>query len=306
MIIYAIKDALEESTLEECLRCGLPYAAILNPEEWAQNRERFDLGIDMELDLEKIRSTKAELNHDSLTGTFRLPDRRDLSEEQRGFAFALDEKGVIFIDKGITALGIVQSIVRNRKRRFPGLERFLYDFLEEIIRNDSAILEEYEDQLDLIEDRVFDDKEDMDPRSVNGIRNDLRTLRIHYEQLMDLGQELEENENSFFQEENLRFFHMFNARVTRLHTITVSLRDYAMQLRDLNQAQTDMKQNRIMTVLTVVTSIFMPLTLITGWYGMNFQNMPELSSKHGYPGVIVLSMVIVITCLLVFRKKKWL
>ena len=65
-------------------------------------------------------------------------------------------------------------------------------------------------------------------------------------------------------------------------------------------------QNRIMTLLTIVTTIFMPLTLIAGWYGMNFRYMPELEWRIGYPIVIGVSILIVVFCLLLFKKKKWL
>ena len=61
-----------------------------------------------------------------------------------------------------------------------------------------------------------------------------------------------------------------------------------------------------MTVLTVVTTIFMPLTLIVGWYGMNFRYMPELDSPFAYPIVIVLCIAIVIVSIIFFRSKKWL
>ena len=61
-----------------------------------------------------------------------------------------------------------------------------------------------------------------------------------------------------------------------------------------------------MALLTVITSIFMPLTLIAGWYGMNFKYMPELEYKASYPIIIALSVVIVIVCLIFFKKKKWL
>ena len=61
-----------------------------------------------------------------------------------------------------------------------------------------------------------------------------------------------------------------------------------------------------MTLLTVVTTIFMPLTLIAGWYGMNFVNMPELHWPYGYPVIIVVSLMIVAGALLYFKKKKWL
>ena len=61
-----------------------------------------------------------------------------------------------------------------------------------------------------------------------------------------------------------------------------------------------------MTVLTVITSIFMPLTLIAGWYGMNFKYMPELDWKWSYPVVTGVCLLIVIIALIFFKKKKWL
>ena len=99
---------------------------------------------------------------------------------------------------------------------------------------------------------------------------------------------------------------MLQNRVERLRDISSSLRDYVMQIRDLNKTHLDVKQNRIMTILTVVTTIFMPLTLIAGWYGMNFRYMPELETRWGYPVVIAVSALIVIASLLFFKKKKWL
>ena len=70
--------------------------------------------------------------------------------------------------------------------------------------------------------------------------------------------------------------------------------------------QLEVRQNRIMTLLTVVTTIFMPLTLVAGWYGMNFRYMPELEWRLGYPIVIIVSIAIVVFCLILFKKKKWL
>ena len=96
---------------------------------------------------------------------------------------------------------------------------------------------------------------------MNDIRGNLLDLRIHYEQLIDFSQELEENENDFFRDENLRYFHMFTERVIRLQDMVTGQREYVTQLRDLIQSHLDVKQNRIMTVLTVITSIFLPLTL---------------------------------------------
>nr|WP_288708883.1 CorA family divalent cation transporter [uncultured Dorea sp.] len=78
----------------------------------------------------------------------------------------------------------------------------------------------------------------------------------------------------------------------------------AQQVRDAYKAQVDSQQNNNMQFLTVISTVFFPLTLITSWYGMNFQNMPEL--RDGYPGVIILSIVVMITCIIIFKKKKML
>ena len=60
-----------------------------------------------------------------------------------------------------------------------------------------------------------------------------------------------------------------------------------------------------MKVLTIVTMIFLPLTLIVGWFGMNFEYMPELSWKYSYPTVMVFCVFVVILCLWIFKKKKF-
>ena len=171
---------------------------------------------------------------------------------------------------------------------------------------DLSIMERYEDELHQIEDTILSSQGHGDLARVNEIRSDLRRLLIHYEQLIDMTQELEENENGFFREEKLRYIHLFMNYITRRQSSAASLRDYTMQVRDLYDAQLEVRQNRIMTLLTVVTTIFMPLTLIAGWYGMNFRYMPELEWRFGYPAVIALSVAIVAYCLILFKRKKWL
>ena len=307
MSYYLLKETVQPCSKAEYLnRKGVQYAAILTTTEWEQERESFDMGIELDLDVRDIHNTKAEVNFDSLTGTFQIPDRENLQENEFCFAFALDEKGIVFIDDSGKAEQMVQAIRRTKRWREPSLERFLHDFLEKIVDRDLALMERYEDELDQIEDTILSSQGQGDLARVNEIRSDLRRLLVHYEQIIDMTQELEENENGFFREENLRYIHLFMNYMTRRHSSATSLRDYAMQVRDLYDAQLGVRQNRIMTLLPVVTTIFMPLTLIAGWYGMNFRYMPELEWRFGYPAVIVLSVAIVVYCLVLFKRKKWL
>lgn len=303
---YNIKNTLEKISAPDIRANKEKYVAVLTSAEWLENRDKFDMGIEMDIDLSSVSSTKAEVNYDSLTGTFSLPDREDISRPNINFAFALDEKGIVFIDNNGFVDKTISRIVGTKRWAVPSLERFIYDFLEQIVTRDQTLLEGFDKELDTIESDILGPSENDPSQRVSRIRSDLRDLRVHYEQLLDLGQELEENENNFFSKENTRYFHLFTQRVSRLHDITTSLRDYSIQIRDLYQSQLDKKQNRIMTLLTVITTIFMPLTLIVGWYGMNFKYMPELEKRAAYPIVIVVSIAIVILSLIFFKKKKWL
>ena len=299
-------------TIQPCSKADIPgnkatqYVAVLTTPEWERERESFDMGIELDLDAQNIHNTKAEVNYDSLTGSFQIPDRENLRGNEFCFSFALDEKGIVFIDDSGKAEQMIDSIRRTKRWREPSLERFLHDFLEQIVVHDLSILEHYEYELNQIEDEVLSSDGQGNLARVNEIRSDIRRLLVHYEQLIDMTQELEENENGFFSEDNLRYIHLFMNYISRRHSTATSLRDYTMQVRDLHNTQLEVRQNKTMTLLTVITTIFMPLTLIAGWYGMNFRYMPELEWRFGYPAVFVLSVAIIVYCLILFKRKKWL
>lgn len=307
MSYYLLAETMRSCTGEELhAQNDYKYVAVLTTPEWNRERERFDMGIELEPDAGNIHNTKAEVNYGSLTGTFQLPDRENIESNDFRFAFALDEKGIVFIDDSGKAQQMIDVIRRTRRWRKPSLEHFLYDFLEQIVEDDLTIMERYEAELNRIEDAILNSEEYKDLGRVTEIHNDIRKLLVHYEQIIDMTQELEENENGFFSEENLRYIHLFMNLIARRHDSAASLRDYTMQVRDLYHAQLEVRQNRIMTILTVITTIFMPLTLIVGWYGMNFRYMPELEWRFGYPAVIAVSIAIAVACLLFFKRKKWL
>lgn len=301
---YLIKEQLVEATAEECAEHKYPYVALITAEEFNSENTLFDMGVDMEIT--KPNVTRIEVNYDSLTGCFSIPKRDDIFGEPHKFAYAMDEKGIAFIDDDGYAARLIEKIMQTRKWRNPSLERFLYDFLEKIVTDDLQLFERYDKRLDEMEDEILAGNMDDIMAPLMEIRGEVLEIHTHYEQLLDVGQELQENENNFFSIENLRYFDMFENRVTRLNMLAASLRERVMQVRDLYDSQMEVRQNKISTVLTIVATIFMPLTLIVGWYGMNFTYMPELSKKWSYPIVIAVCIMIVIGNLIFFRKKKWL
>ena len=100
---YLIDTILRKCTVEECHSGKHQYVAVLSPAEWTDQCDAFEMGIDIEPDTIEIYTTNAEVNYDSVTGTFSIPDRNNIPGESLEFAFALDEKGIVFIDPSDTA-----------------------------------------------------------------------------------------------------------------------------------------------------------------------------------------------------------
>ena len=294
---------MREADVSEVKSGNKQFISILNKEEWNESRELFDMGIEIDPNETDIVFTKAEVNYDSITGTFSLPNRSDFSKPDTTFAFALDEKGVVFIDNSGVAEIIVKQISSEKKRRKPSLESFLYSFIDKLTYGDQEMLSRYEWELYGMESAITRESDAVPIDRVNDIRGDVRDLNIHYEQLLDVIEVFEENENSFFSKSELRYFRLLSDRVERLRDTSASISDYTMQIRDLYKMHLDIKQNNIMTVLTAVTTIFMPLTLIVGWYGMNFRYMPELEYRWSYPILAVISVIIVAINVYVFKQK---
>ncbi|MGT2932920.1 magnesium transporter CorA family protein [Streptococcus catagoni] len=304
---YQILEKLKISTFEDCLKeQKIPFVAVLKPEEWINVQDQVHMGIDMDFNIHSANSTKAEVNLDSLTGTFKIPKRDNLLGQAHDFSFVLDERAIIFIDEHDYVQDQIKKIQKTKKWKYPSLERFIYDFLENIIKEDLVLLEKIDRDINLIEENIISASNQNHNYDLILFRRKLTKLNVHYSQLIDLSQEFYENENDFFAEEQLRFFHLFASRVSRLQSMVLTLRETIVQIRDLSNAQLEMKQNKIMAVLTVITASCMPLTILVGWYGMNFKYMPELSSPWGYPLIIIVAILLFTSSILYFKSKKWL
>ena len=137
------------------------------------------------------------------------------------------------------------------------------------------------------------------------LRRSLRELLRFYKQYSHMGRTLATARSSALTEDDRALFTILADQSQRLADDTQDLLDYALQIKNLYQAKIDVRQNKVMQILTVVTSIFMPLTLITGWYGMNFKVMPELGWSMSYFVLIAVAIVIVTVEIIIFKRNKW-
>lgn len=184
-------------------------------------------------------------------------------------------------------------------------ERALYLFLVALLAQDARRLEQYETAITDAEDAALRNSRQDYLDSILEFRRELLWLRRYYEELNTITDHLTANDNGLFSKEGVRNFAIVRNRAAHFSGSVMSLRDYVTQMREACQSQIDIEQNKLMRLFTVVTAIFLPLTLIAGWYGMNFKYMPELSWRFGYPGVMLVCAAISVGLIVWFRRKKW-
>lgn len=280
-------------------------AAVYLPAEWPAAQKKRALPAAMEQELASARFTKAELWPEEVIGTFSVPLKRYAPGEDRRFAFCIRGDGVFFLDGSGTVAPLLEQIARQREWSTPSPGLLFYAFLEGLTQRDLPYLDEVERRIANLEEAVLGGTLEEFSHKMARLRRELRDRGSYYRQLMDLCLELQEDQGQLFSPQEVRLFHLFSDRVSRLYETVQSLREYSMQVREAYQAETDLRANRIMKVLTVVTTLFFPLTLIAGWYGMNFVNMPELHWRYGYLCIILISAAVVAFSVWFFKKKRF-
>jgi len=252
----------------------------------------------------KIHFCKLESFSEYLFGTMNIPVKKNYTKHI-GFEFYVLHGRIIFIDDTNTVMDIINKISEYKRKREYSMERFLFDFLVSFIEDDLHYLELFEREISKVEVDMLNGKyEDFNYKMLS-IKKEISRSYRYYSQITALGEALSENEMDFFGKDDIATFRVFTERASRLQFEAQLLREYAMQVQEVYQSEISIRQNDVMKVLTIVTMIFLPLTLIVGWFGMNFEFMPELSWKYSYPLVIAFCISVVILCLWIFKKKKF-
>ena len=253
---------------------------------------------------EKIHFCKLESFSEFLFGTMSIPVKKNYTKHIN-FAFYVLEGKIIFIDDTKTVKSIIKKISEYKRKREYSMERFFFDFLVSFIEDDLHYLELFEREISKVEENILNAKYDNFNFKMLGVKKEISRLYRYYSQLTALGEQLSENEMDFFGKDEVATFRVFTERASRLQFEAQLLREYAMQVQEVYQSEISIRQNDVMKVLTIVTMIFLPLTLIVGWFGMNFEYMPELSWKYSYPVVMIFCICVVILCLWIFKRKKF-
>ncbi len=220
----------------------------------------------------------------------------------------IDSDDLFFFCRDETSLRYVQETVTSLTAGGPMADQqLLYRFFAGLFKGDMAYLEKLEARINEGEAFILEGKaKDDAPRRISAWRRELLHLKRYYEQLDAIFDEMCDNDNGLIQPDILARLEVLGRRTDRYLQKVCALQELAAQLREAYQSQLAIQQNDLMRVFTIVTVLFLPLTLITGWFGMNFVNMPELQSEWGYPIIIAASVLLVVGLLWFFKHKKWL
>ena len=254
--------------------------------------------------LQHRSACKLEAFSDCTQGIIRIPKRSSEKLPEIQIGFYLDSERLLLIED----TGFLLPFLKSLERAPLGpcsLTALVLALLESLIEEDSLELEQLEDKMAVMEEGLLNRIPDAFHATVIAYRRELSSLRAFYEQMMNLGEQMQTTCHEL-DERELSSWKLFVSRCDRLHSHVEMLKEYLLQIRELYQSQIELQQNKVMTFLTVVTTIFMPLTLIAGWFGMNFPDMLMFRWKYGYLFVILLSITLVVAEYFYFRRKKML
>ncbi len=308
MVFYSVGEETSEIR-PEGIREGVLTAGYVSSAELAEISGRFGFAPET---VESCRQANPAFRTGvEVYGDFTFTELRILNDdgEDDWIGVFLKKDLVLVVDILDRDGSTRDSFFKAVRRPFPAgpqAEKIISVFLESLTAGGSASVEAMRNTISGMEESVVTGtvSKDLNTQLLE-IKKKLLLQYNYYDQILDVAETLAENENGIFREENLVCLGNVAAKVTRLRSDVDSLSNSADHLQDAYSAYLDMELNRSMKVLTVITTAFFPLTIIVGWYGMNFQYMPEFGWRWGYVYVILLSIAVVAALVVIARKRKW-
>ncbi len=186
-----------------------------------------------------------------------------------------------------------------------GADYLLYTLVDAIIDGFFPVLEEYGEQLELLEDEVVANPSRQTLERIHRMKRELLSLRRAIWPQRDAINTLIRDESDLISHEVRIYLRDCYDHTVQVLDMVETYREVASSLMDIYLSSVSNKMNEIMKVLTVISSIFIPLTFIAGIYGMNFENMPELKTRIGYFVCLAVMLTVAIVQLTLFWRKGW-
>lgn len=189
-----------------------------------------------------------------------------------------------------------------------GSDYLMYTIIDAVVDHYITVIEAFGDKIEDVEDRVFEDGSDSNEiaSKIQELKREVLKIRRTVFPLREIINHLDKIEHPIIDEKTYNFLRDLYDHIVQINENIEMYREMIWSLLDMYMSIISNKMNEIMKVLTIIATVFIPLTFIAGIYGMNFDYMPELHYKYGYFILWAVMVVIFLLMLIYFRRRKWL
>lgn len=202
---------------------------------------------------------------------------------------------------------VIKRIEKKHGRiRSRGADYLFFALLDAIVDHYFIVLEDIKNKLEILEDEVYNNPQKESAKKIQILKKEILRIRKWVFPVKELVNRLINSEHPLIKKETKLFLRDTFDHCLEINEDLVLYREMSSSLMEMYMTNMSNKMNEVMKVLTVIASIFIPLTFIAGVYGMNFKNMPELQSENGYYYLWGVFILIFISLLIYFKRKDWL
>ncbi len=238
-----------------------------------------------------------------------LPEGENFSvNSEQVSLLVLNDFVFIFKEKSDELLYPLLQQMRNRQGRIRhlGSDYLMYAILDMIVDQNFLVVDAVDESVSILEDELYTDPRQETLYAIQKLKREIISIRKFVSPIRELLAGLLRSDSVLINENTRDYLKDVSDHIIHIIESIESYRDILSGMIEIYMSNVSNKMNEVMKVLTVFASIFIPLTFLTGVYGMNFEYMPELKWKWAYPTLWVSFVVITIASLLYFKRKRWL
>jgi magnesium transporter len=209
---------------------------------------------------------------------------------------------------GGDAFNLVRARIRSGKGRIrkAGADYLAYALMDAVVDFYFVVLEKIADRLDIIDRQLLNEENKRVLVRLHSVKGKITNLRKFVWPMRELLANMERSETELISDSTKVYIRDVSDHTIRVIDTVETYRDLVAGMMDIYMSSVSHKMNEIMKVLTIISTIFIPVTFIVGVYGMNFEYMPELASPWGYWIVWAIMITVMLSLVFYFRRKKWL
>jgi len=209
---------------------------------------------------------------------------------------------------GGDAFDIIRTRIRTGKGRIRkmGADYLAYCLIDAVVDLYFVILEKIGDRIEILEEELIEEPSKKTMKSLHNMKREMIFLRKAVWPMRELINSFERTESKLVKKTTRLFLRDLYDHTIRVIDTVETYRDLLSGMMDVYLSSVSNRMNEVMKVLTIITTIFIPLSFIAGIYGMNFDNMPELHWHYGYHTLLLVMLLIALGMIFYFKRKKWL